>query len=242
MQIIASFSRVFNTNAEFNIRAGLFSQLKIKFVYQHPHAMKNKVFSFGILALCAGLFSFNNPPLDELALNAQIPMGDYKMKDISGKSVSLNEIKKEKGLLVIFSCNTCPYVKLSEGRIKEYTDYCLENGIGSVLVNSNEAQRGEDDSFEEMVKYYNNQKLKCCYTVDEKSQLANAFGAGRTPQCFLFNDKGALIYKGAIDDNVKDPSAVKTPYLKDAIAALLKNETPKMQSTKSIGCTIKRLE
>jgi hypothetical protein len=117
----------------------------------------------------------------------------------------------------------------------------LANGIGCALINSNEAQRTEDDSFDEMVKYYSNQKLKCVYTVDDKSQLANAFGAGRTPQCFLFNNKG-LIYKGAIDDNVKDPSAVKVAYLKEALSSLVKNEMPKVQETKSIGCTIKRLE
>jgi len=194
--------------------------------------------------LIAGLgFSFIKlvPPLDELAINAALPMADFKMKDVSGKDVSLNEIKTNKGLLVIFSCNTCPYVKLSESRILEYSNFCIANGIGCVLVNSNEAQRSEDDSFDEMVKYYAGQKLKCNYTVDEKSQLANAFGAGRTPQCFLFNAK-VLVYKGAIDDNVKDPAAVKAPYLKEALTALTKNEMPKTQETKSIGCTIKRVE
>jgi thioredoxin-related protein len=196
-----------------------------------------------LLILCAGLLAFiNSAPPAELPLNAPVPMTDYRMKDISGENVSLNEIKKEKGLLVIFSCNTCPYVKLNESRIREYSNYCLDNGIGCILVNSNEGQREEEDSFEEMVKYYKSQKLKCCYTVDEKSRLANAFGAGRTPQCFLFNREGLLVYKGAIDDNVKDPAAVKSPYLKDAINAVLKNEKPKTQETKSIGCTIKRVE
>ena len=168
-------------------------------------------------------------------------MADVKMKDVSGKAISLNEVKTEKGILVIFSCNTCPYVKLSEARIKEYSDYCLQNKIGCAIINSNEAQRTEDDSFDEMVKYYQSQNLKCTYCVDEKSALANAFGAGRTPQCFLFNNKG-LIYKGAIDDNVKDVTAVKEAYLKSALTALVKNEIPKIQETKSIGCTIKRLE
>ena len=163
------------------------------------------------------------------------------MKNVSNKEVSLNDAKTNKGLLVIFSCNTCPYVKLSETRIKEYSDFCLVNGIGCVLVNSNEAQRNEEDSFDEMVKYYNSQNLKCFYTVDANSKLANAFGATRTPQCFLFNDK-ELVYKGAIDDNVKDPSAVKAPYLKDALIALSKGTTPSIQETKSIGCTIKRVE
>ncbi|MCC6372067.1 MAG: thioredoxin family protein [Bacteroidia bacterium] len=196
-----------------------------------------------LLAVCAALLSFINSsaPTDEIGLNATLPMADAKMKDVSGKDISLNDVKTTKGLLVIFSCNTCPYVKLSETRIKEYSDFCLSNGIGCILVNSNEAQRTEDDSFEEMKKYYQSQGLKCAYTVDEKSALANAFGAGRTPQCFLFNAKG-LIYKGAIDDNVKDPSAVKEPYLKNALSALIKNETPARQETKSIGCTIKRLE
>ena len=163
------------------------------------------------------------------------------MKDVSGKDISLGEAKTGKGLLVIFSCNTCPYVKLSEKRIKEYTDYALANGIGCVLVNSNEAQRTEDDSFDEMVKYHKNQGLKCYYTVDEKSQLADAFGAGRTPQCFVFDKKG-LIYKGAIDDNVKNVEAAKQHYLKEALMALVKNEKPATQESRSIGCTIKRLE
>jgi peroxiredoxin len=205
--------------------------------------MKHKNYILVILlAVCTGLISFiKSPPLQELALNSPVPMPDYKMKDVSGKDLSLNEIQKDKGLLVIFSCNTCPYVKLSATRIKEYSDYCQANGIGCALINSNEAQRAEDDSFDEMVKYYKSQNLKCAYTVDEKSQLANAFGAGRTPQCFLFNTKG-LIYKGAIDDNVKDQAAVKTAYLKEALVSLLKNEAPKTQETKSIGCTIKRVE
>jgi thioredoxin-related protein len=203
--------------------------------------MKKAALFLSLIIVSVLTFSFVNSPPEELALNAAIPQGDYKMKDVSGKTVSLNEIKTAKGLLVIFSCNTCPYVKLSEARIKEYSDYCLANGIGCALINSNEAQREEDDSFDKMSAYFTAQKLKCTYTVDEKSALANAFGATRTPQCFLFNAKG-LVYKGAIDDNVKDAAAVKVPYLKEALASLLKNETPKTQETKSIGCTIKRVE
>lgn len=196
------------------------------------------------LIAIAGFISFafiTINPIEELGLNKPMPEANYKMKDVSNKEVSLNDAKTNKGLLVIFSCNTCPYVKLSETRIKEYSDFCLVNGIGCVLVNSNEAQRNEEDSFDEMVKYYNSQNLKCFYTVDANSKLANAFGATRTPQCFLFNDK-ELVYKGAIDDNVKDPSAVKAPYLKDALIALSKGTTPSIQETKSIGCTIKRVE
>ncbi len=168
-------------------------------------------------------------------------MAEEKMKDVSGKEVTLNASKTAKGLLVIFSCNTCPYVKLSETRIKEVSDLCIKQGIGCILINSNEAQRTEEDSYDAMVKYAAAQKLSCAYVVDANSKIADAFGATRTPQCFLFNNKG-LIYKGSIDDNVKDPAAVKEYFLKDAIEALLKNTTPAKQETKSIGCTIKRVE
>lgn len=202
-----------------------------------------KGFVFIILLIACGfLLSFINSNNNaELGINAPLPMPEEKMKDVSGKDITLKSAKTNKGLLVIFSCNTCPYVKLSESRIKDLTDYSLKQGVGCIIINSNEAQRQEEDSFNEMVKYANLQKYTCYYAVDANSKLADAFGATRTPQCFLFNNKG-LIYKGAIDDNVKDPEMVKTHYLKDAIDALLKNETPTLQETKSIGCSIKRLE
>jgi len=202
-----------------------------------------KGFVFIILLIACGfLLSFiNSNSNPELGINAPLPIPEEKMKDVSGKDITLKSAKTNKGLLVIFSCNTCPYVKLSENRIKYLTDYALKQGIGCVIINSNEAQRQEEDSFNEMVKYASLQKYTCYYAVDANSKLADAFGATRTPQCFLFNNKG-LIYKGAIDDNVKDPEMVKTHYLKDAIDALLKNETPSLQETKSIGCSIKRLE
>ena len=203
--------------------------------------MKKLILIPAIVSATIFCSAFLSSPPDELALNAALPEGAYKMKDVSGKEISLDEAKTAKGILVIFSCNTCPYVKLSETRIKEFSDYCDANGIGCVLVNSNEAQRSEADSFDEMSKYYKSQNLKCYYTVDVKSKLADAFGATRTPQCFLFNAKG-LIYKGAIDDNVKDATASKVHYLKDALNALVKNLTPMTQETKSIGCTIKRLD
>jgi hypothetical protein len=204
--------------------------------------MKKGFIFFVLLVACGFLLSFINTNAGtELGLNAPMPMADEKMKDVSGKDVSLNTAKTSKGLLVIFSCNTCPYVKLSESRIKELSDDCIKQGIGCIIINSNEAQRADEDSFDAMVKYAAAQKLTCFYAVDPNSKLADAFGAARTPQCFLFNSKG-LVYKGAIDDNVKDASLVKTHYLKDAINALAKNETPKLQETKSIGCTIKRIE
>src|SRR6478735_1809099 len=104
--------------------------------------MKKGFIFFVLLVACGFLLSFINTSIgQELGLNAPVPMAEEKMKDVSGKDVSLNASKTSKGLLVIFSCNTCPYVKLSEGRIKEISDNCVKQGIGCVIINSNEAQR-----------------------------------------------------------------------------------------------------
>lgn len=177
----------------------------------------------------------------ELEIGKAIPSADVKMMDISGKEVSLSDAKGENGLLVMFSCNTCPYVKLSESRIKELSKLTKANKIGFILLNSNEAQRAEEDSFDEMKKYARAQGYDFYYTVDKNSSVANSFGASRTPHCFLFDKKG-LVYRGAIDDNIKSASEAKELYLKDAIVAVGTGKPVKTNSSKSVGCSIKRVE
>jgi thioredoxin-related protein len=205
--------------------------------------MKKTIKQSAVIALLAvTVFAFKPQPAvgPELEIGAAIPKTTVKMMDVSGKEVSLADAKKEKGLLVIFSCNTCPYVKLTETRIKEVTAQAFKNNIGVIIINSNEAQRGEEDSFEEMKKYAIAQHYSCSYVVDKNSELADAFGATRTPHCFLFDKKG-LVYRGAIDDNVKEAADAKEHYLKDAIDAVAKGTVVKTNSTKSVGCGIKRL-
>jgi peroxiredoxin len=206
--------------------------------------MKKNLVKLSALSLIVLAMSFTLIVPGELPIGATLPKTDIKMKDVSGKEKSLGELKTAKGLLVIFSCNTCPYVRLSESRIKECTDLAMQNGLGVALLNSNEAQRGDgdDDSMDAMKKYYTEQKLSCSYLVDTKSEVADAFGATKTPQCFLFNKDGILVYKGAVDDNVKDPKAVKEYYLKDAILAVSAGKKPAKEESKSVGCTIKRVE
>ncbi|MBL7889502.1 MAG: thioredoxin family protein [Bacteroidia bacterium] len=177
----------------------------------------------------------------ELEIGKPVPSADVKMMDVTGKEISLGDAKSENGLLVIFSCNTCPYVKLSEARIKEVTALAKKNKIGVVLVNSNEAQREDEDSFEEMKKYAKAQSYDFYYVLDKNSVVADAFGATRTPHVFLFDKKG-LAYRGAIDDNIKDVNDAKEHYLKDAIAAVGSGKPVKTTSTKSVGCSIKRVE
>lgn len=206
--------------------------------------MKRSIKSIAaIFAAAVVITAFTGDVNPELETGAAFPKGDVKMKDVvSGKELSLNDIKGEKGLLVIFSCNTCPYVKLSESRISEAALQAKRNKIGVVAINSNEAQRDEEDSPEAMKKYATEHKYDFPYVIDADSELADAFGATRTPHIFLFNGSGKLVYKGAIDDNIKDSKAVKEYYLRDALGAVARGEEVKVSATKSIGCTIKRKE
>lgn len=202
--------------------------------------MKKAVFVL-TLTIATAITAFVPATNPELEIGKAIPSADVKMMDVSGKEFSLADSKGENGLLVIFSCNTCPYVKLSEARIKDVASLAKKNKIGVVLINSNEAQREDEDSFEEMKKYGKAQAYDFRYVVDKNSVVADAFGATRTPHVFLFDKKG-LAYRGAIDDNIKDVNDAKEHYLKNAITAVGTGSTVKTNSTKLVGCSIKRVE
>lgn len=178
--------------------------------------------------------------ITSLSLGTTLPMATVKMKDVSGKEVSLDEAKKKNGLLVMFSCNTCPYVIKNQERTNEICAYALKNNIGVIIINSNEAQRSSADSYDAMKTYATDQKYNWFYTVDTDSKLANAFGATRTPEVFLFNSKGSLEYKGAIDDNPSDASNVTRHHLHAAIDEAVSGKSITVKESKSVGCTIKR--
>ena len=180
-------------------------------------------------------------PINELPIGSEMPKADVKMKDISGKEISLQDAKKKNGLLVMFSCNTCPYVIKNQERTKEICKYATDNNIGVVLVNSNEAQRGSDDSYTAMKEYAQSQGYKWYYVVDQNSSLADAFGANRTPENFLFDKNGKLVYHGAIDDNPTDASSVSRKHLKEAIGEMVNGKDIAVKTSRSVGCSIKRL-
>lgn len=195
---------------------------------------------YSALAVTAiSLAAFTLPA--ELPIGADMPKADVKMKDISGKEITLKDAKKKNGLLVMFSCNTCPYVIKNQERTNAISKYALDNGVGVVLVNSNEAMRSGDDSFDAMKSYARDQSFNWYYVVDENSQLADAFGANRTPETFLFNKEGKLVYHGAIDDNPSDASSVGRHHLKEAINEMNGGKDISVKTSRSVGCTIKRM-
>ena len=148
--------------------------------------------------------------------------------------------KMDNGLLVMFSCNTCPFVVANEGRIRQTQRDAQKLKIGMAIINSNEGFRDSDDSKNAMRDYGNEHKFLAPYLLDVNSVLADAFGANRTPECYLFDKNGTLVYHGAIDDSPKEPKAVKTKYLLDAMTAISKGKEVVTKNTVSGGCSIKR--
>lgn len=194
-----------------------------------------------IKLLFISLFGFFTHDITSLSIGSSIPLSNQKMLDVSGKEVSIQNAIRENGVLVMFSCNTCPYVIRNQERTKQINQYALDNKIGVIVVNSNEAQRSDADSYEAMKKYAAEQQYAWYYAIDKNSSIANAFGATRTPEVYLFNKKGVLVYKGAIDDNPSDAGNVKRQHLKTAIDEMLGGKSISVTESKSVGCSIKRV-
>ena len=179
---------------------------------------------------------------ETLKLGEKAPLRNYTMKSTQGDVLNLESLKGENGTLVIFSCNTCPFVIAWENRYPYLENLSKQNNIGMGLINSNEAKRTGDDSMDEMIAHAKQKNYPDIpYLVDQNSKLANAFGAKTTPHVFLFNSKWELVYEGAIDDNHKSVKEVKQQYLNKAIENLAAGKEINPGNTKAMGCSIKRV-
>ena len=179
-------------------------------------------------------------PSEPLPIGADLPKADVSLHDVSGKTITLKDARKENGLLVMFSCNTCPVVINNQARTAAISKFALDQQIGVILLNSNEGNRDGADSPEAMKNYADNQQYNWYYAIDKNNELADAFGAKRTPECFLFDKNGKLVYHGAIDDNPQDESNSKRQHLKEAITEMNSGKPVSVTETRSVGCSIKR--
>ena len=175
----------------------------------------------------------------ELEIGSGMPGMGYKLKDISGNTTTLADVKGNKGTLVIFSCNTCPWVIRCEDRYVSIADKYTPKGIGVIAVNSNAGRFDGDDSLEKMVKHAKKNDYNFPYAQDPRSQLASKFGATKTPHIYLFDNNDVLVYRGAIDDNARDARSVDEPYLANAIDQLIAGNPIEKPISKAIGCGIK---
>lgn len=205
--------------------------------------MKKQYF-FAIVPLLLGILvlafmSSNKSIIEELPIGAKAPLADLEVKDVTGEMLTLEEVAKANGLLVNFSCNTCPWVEAWEDRYNPIAQLAKDNDIGVIALNPNASIRDNGESLQDMKERAEKSNYNFPYALDEDSKLASAFGATRTPHIYLFNSDMELVYRGAIDDNAKSAEDVENPYLKNAIKDLAAGHEINPKTTKSLGCTIK---
>jgi len=167
---------------------------------------------------------------------------EFSLKNVDGKTVSLSDYSDEKGVIVVFTCNPCPFAKAYEQRIirlhREYAD----KGYPVVAINPNDDKVSPEDTFDRMIARSAEKEYPFPYLKDETQKVYQAYGATRTPHIYLLENSGGtfrVAYIGAIDDNAMDASGVSERYLEDALAAVMAGNKPDPATTKAVGCTIK---
>jgi len=167
---------------------------------------------------------------------------DFKLKNIDDKIVSMADYKDAKGIIVVFTCNHCPFAKKYESRIMDLDKKYKSKGFPVVAISPNDPSIVEEDSFDNMRKLAKEKGYSFPYLFDETQNTAKEYGATKTPHVYLLKkENGAYIVKyiGAIDDNADDAAAVKEKYVENANANILANKPVTPDNTKAIGCGIK---
>jgi len=174
---------------------------------------------------------------------AKLKIGDkaipFTLPGVDDKTHSLSDYADKEAVVVIFSCNHCPYVRAWEDRMVQIQADYADKGVQLVAINANDATKYPDDSFPKMKERAREKGFNFPYLYDETQEVARAYGAERTPEVFLFDKDGILRYHGAIDDNYENPNAVRRHYLREALDAVLAGQTPPITETRPVGCTVK---
>lgn len=173
---------------------------------------------------------------ETLKIGSQAPK--FNLPATDGKTYSLENFANKKGLVVIFSCNHCPYVQAYEERIIQIQNDFADK-VQVVAISSNEDLNYPEDSFEKMKERARLKEFNFPYLHDETQSVAIEYGATHTPEIFLFDSERKLVFHGKIDDNWQEPENVKSKYLRNAIDELLDAKQISVPETFTIGCTIK---
>ncbi|MEP0545854.1 MAG: thioredoxin family protein [Rhodothermales bacterium] len=174
-----------------------------------------------------------------LEIGAALPTADRSMQNVTGSPTSFGQAMGDRGLAVLFWSNTCPWVAKYEDRVLALAEEYQAAGIGFVVVNSNDPNAYPEEGTAAIQQHASAKGYPFAYVVDEGSDAAEAFGASRTPQVFLFNTDRRLVYEGTVDDSPSDASQVEEEYFRDAMNQLIAGTAITVQKTKAFGCTIK---
>lgn len=196
--------------------------------------MKKTILTFSLLSAAIVMLGAGLEPGDNAV--------DFTLKNVDGTTVSLSDYSDQKGVIVVFTCNPCPFAKAYEQRIIQLHHKYSPEGYPVVAINPNDDQVSPEDTFDKMKARSAERDFPFPYLKDETQEVYQAYGATRTPHIYLLenrNGKFKVAYVGAIDDNAMDASAVTVRYLEDAIGALMAGNAPDPATTKAVGCTIK---
>ncbi len=165
---------------------------------------------------------------------------DFTLPATDGTTYHASEIaQRSKALVVVFTCNHCPYAQAWEDRINQIARDYAAQGVHLLAINANDAMRFPGDSFEQMVKRAAEKQFAFPYLHDDSQKVAHAYGAERTPELFIFDAAGKLRYHGALDDNYEDEQAVQHHYAREVLDAIIADKEVAISETQPVGCTIK---
>ncbi|MCB1058993.1 MAG: thioredoxin family protein [Calditrichaeota bacterium] len=202
---------------------------------------KALVLMLSVVALVVVAGSFLAPKNISAAALEPGTMGpSFELKNVDGSMVSLASGAGELGTLIVFTCNHCPFAMAYEDRLIALANEFQPKGINFIAISPNDPKIKPEDGYEAMQKRAQEKKLPYPYLINEDGAVAAAYGANRTPETFLLDKSGKIIYAGRIDDNteVKD---VKEHDLHNALTKLVEGHPDQIDPkiTKAFGCTIK---
>ncbi len=163
----------------------------------------------------------------------------FSLPGVDDNTYTLDSFAGAKVLVIVFSCNHCPYVVGSEERMIRFHNDYAPRGVAMIAINSNETQGHPTDSFEHMKTHATEKGLPFVYVRDDSQQVALEYGALRTPHYYVFDQNRLLRYTGRMDDNPRNPGQEKTHELRDAVDAILADKKPAVEVTNPIGCNVK---
>lgn len=168
---------------------------------------------------------------------------DFKLKNVDGKMVSMADFKEAKGFIVVFTCNTCPVSVANEDRIIALNEKYQAQGYPVIAINPNNPEISQGDSYELMKTRAKEKGFTFPYLFDNGQKVYPKYGASKTPHVYVLkkeNKELIVKYIGSIDDSARNAETVKTKYVENAVDALIKGIPIEVNSTKAIGCSIKK--
>ena len=168
---------------------------------------------------------------------------DFELPGTDGKTYTFNDVKGEKGTVIIFMCNHCPYVKAILSRLVRDAKELQENGFGVAAIMPNDTVKYPADSFENMKAFANENNFSFPYLLDESQEVAEAYGAVCTPDLYGFNGENELQYRGRLDSAGPNEAGPDTKReLVDAMATIAESGQGPAEQFPSMGCSIKWYE